>query len=582
MKECIKLAQAAALTAAIWVILGCSDDPAHQAQKKIYQKTSEAADLLAYKGDLEAARTQLNQALSVGGSPAAVREPAYLTMGALEMDNLQQQAAQLEAVKQPALDSLLQITEQIYRIEKLKAEQQRVTQLIESNEKEIEELQQSLEGGGSFGQGLRSKLAEAQEELAALKVSREEWMARAAAADEQLSLLQAQAEDYFQKAKTAAPDKRTELEKTGYEILLQKKSFYSDKQEAVTQVAMLERKIALLEPRMQRLAQAVEDIQNKLEGLRQSAQLAQLRAAHRQLAEQIQQEMAALRRMVTELRGNIQSYQQQYEQVTAALEKVLETYNQVRSPNTLPAVLYRKGQIQSLAGRLAGSRLQFELLMSMSIEGLIQAAGGDTDVEEILREAMLTVAEDEWLTKAAAAFDQADETFERALTEGRTLGGEAGKRFAANVMASRLLNLHSKMKLADSLDRYELADATEAVLKEQMQKAAELGPAFTHLETMRILEKGLHYLPQMPYDSELFFESIRPQLTAWKHVQGTPQEREQAAQQALTLIEQFEAEADEKLLSLLQVEKESVKTAIERGFEEPVATPLAVTEPNRF
>lgn len=581
MKEYVKLARAATLTAAVWVILGCSDDPAHQTQKKIYQKTSEAAAMLTYKGDLEGARTQLEQALSTSGTPT-VREPAYLTLGALEVDNLQRQAAQLEAAKQPALNSLLQITEQIYRIEKLRAEQQRVAQLIESNEKEMEELQQSLEGGGSFGHGLRSELTTAQEELAALKASRDEWAAKAAAADEQLSLLQAQAEDYFQKAKTAGPDKRAELEKTGYEILLQKKGFYSDKQEAVTQVAMLERQIALLEPRVQRLAQAVEDIQNKLEALRQSAQLAQLRVAHQQLAEQIQQEMATLRQMVSALRGHIQSYQQQHEQVSATLEKVLETYEQVRSPNTLPAVLYRKGQLQSLAGRLAGSRLQFELSMSMSIEQLIQAAGEDADAAEILREAVLTVAEDEWLSKAMAAFDQADEVFGRALAEERTLGGEAGKQFAANVTASRLLNLHSKMKLADSLDRYELAETTEAALKEQMQKAAELGPLLAQSETMRILEKGLQYLPQMPYDSELFFESIRPQLTAWKQAQGTPQEREQAARQALTLIEQFEANADEKLRGLLQAEKDAVKAAIARGFEEPTIAPVTTNEPNQF
>jgi len=433
-----------------------------------------------------------------------------------------------------------------------------------------------------FGQGLRSELTKTQEELAALKASRDEWAAKAAAADEQLSLLQAQAEDYFQKAKTAGPDKRAELEKTGYEVLLQKKGFYSDKQEAVTQAAMLERQIALLEPRVQRLAQAVEDIQNKLEALRQSAQLAQLRVAHQQLAEQIQQEMAALRQMVSALRGHIQSYQQQHEQVSAALEKVLETYEQVRSPNTLPAVLYRKGQLQSLAGRLAGSRLQFELSMSMSIEQLIQAAGEDADAAEILREAVLTVAEDEWLSKAMAAFDQADEVFGRALAEERTLGGEAGKQFAANVTASRLLNLHSKMKLADSLDRYELAETTEAALKEQMQKAAELGLPLAQSETMRILEKGLQYLPQMPYDSELFFESIRPQLTAWKQAQGTPQEREQAARQAMTLIEQFEANADEKLRGLLQAEKDAVKAAMARGFEEPTIAPVTTNEPNQF
>ncbi len=582
MKESIRTARAAVLSAAIWVLLGCSDDPAHQAQKKVSEKTEAAAALLAYEGNVEGALAQLDQALLAGGS-AAVREPAYLTLGNIELTELRRQAADLEAVKQPVLNTLIRLAEQVRRIGKLQNQQQGVSQMLDSGQKEIAELEQALAGGGPAGEGLVRELVKAQEELAALRAQHQEWTAKVSAAAERLSLLQAQADERFREAKLAVGARKTELETAGYEILLKKKSFYSHKQEALTQTEMVERQISLVEPRVERLSAAIEEIRGKLAGLRQSEQMAQLRAAQEELGRQIQQEMGVLYQMVTELRSGVRAYQQHYKQANEGIEKVLVTYDRVQSGSSRPTVLYKKGQIQSLAGQLAGSRLQFELMVSVSVEGLMKAAGGDGAVEALLREGMLTVAEDEWLTKANAFFDEADKTFEQALTEGRMLSGEAARQFAFHVTSSRLLNLHSKMKLADSLNRFETADAVEAVLKEQMQKAAELGPIFTQSETARLLEKGLNYQPRMPYDTELYFESLRPQLSAWRQVQGTPQQREQAARQAIAMIEQLEAQADEKLLRLLQAEKQTIQAAIERGFEEPApsAVPSPFGEPNQ-
>lgn len=583
MKNSIKAAQTVLLSAAIGLLAGCSDDPAHQAHKTVSAKTEEAAALLTYEGNLEAVRARVDEAISAGGGPA-VQEPAYLTLGNVELTELRQLAADWEAAKQPVLNILIHLVDQVRRIGTLRDQQMGVSQMIEISRSEISELEQALSGGGPAGEGLVQELARAREELAALQTQRAEWAAKADAADQQLSLLQAQADERFREAKLAAGQRKTDLEKTGYEILLKKKEFYSSKQEAVTQVQMFDRQIALVQPRVERLTAGIQEIRTKLEGLRQSEQLAQLQTAQQQLAQQIQQETDTLRQMVAELREHLAAYQQQYGQLDSAIEQTLRTYERIQSRTSQPTVLYKKGQVYSLAGQLSGARLLFELMVSVSVEELIKAAGGDAAVEALLREGLLTVAEDEWLNKAAAAFDEADKAFEQALASGRALGGEAAGQFAVNVTASRLLNLHSKMKLADSLDRYEMADAVEAVLKEQMQKAAELGPAFTQSETARLLEKGLNYVPPVPYDSELFFESIRPQVTAWKQLQGTPEQREQAARQALMLIEQLEAKADEKLLKLLQAEKQAVQTAIERGFNEPVPVPGAgpsFGEPNQ-
>lgn len=582
MKACIRTAQALVLSAVLFGLSGCSDDPAHQAQKKIHQKTEAAAALLTYEGSPEKAKAQLEQALAAGGTPV-VREPAYLALGNLELMELRQQAAQLDAAKRPVTDILIRLADQVRRTGKLRTQLQGVSRTLDSGEKEIAELEQALAGGGPAGEGLLRELDKAREELAALVAQRQQWAAKAAAADEQLSLLQAQADERFREAKLAQGPRKTDLEKAGYDILLKKKGFYFEKQEVLTQLEMIERQTALVQPRVERLAAAVEEIRTKIQTLRQSEQLRQLRDTQQQLTAQIQQELGALRQMVSQLREQTAACQRQYEQIQANVEKTLQTYQRVQTRASMPTVLYKTAQVQAFSGQMAASRLQFELTVSLAVEGLLAASAGDADIESLLREGMLTVAEDEWLSKAAAAFDQADQTFEQALTEGQMLSGEAARQFALHVTSSRLLNLHSKMKLADSLNRFEMADAVEAALKEQMQKAAELGPIFTQSETARLLEKGLNYQPRMPYDTELYFESLRPQLSAWRQVQGTPQQREQAARQAVAMIEQLEAKADEKLLRLLQDEKQTIQAAIERGFEEPApsAVPSPFGEPNQ-
>ena len=103
--------------------------------------------------------------------------------------------------------------------------------------------------------------------------------------------------------------------------------------------------------------------------------------------------------------------------------------------------MYKQAQTHALIGSVYGSRLRFESSLSLSVEGMINAAEGDSALQGLLQEGFLTVAEDQLLAKAVESFDLADQTFEQALSAGRSLGGEAGRQFILNVTKSRLLNL---------------------------------------------------------------------------------------------------------------------------------------------
>jgi hypothetical protein len=577
-----KLIGAAVLAAVLGMSAGCSDDPANQAERSAQQKTAEAMDLYLYKGDGEAARARLDAAMAQRGSRLS-RDAAALAMGNLDLGQIRRQSSELELTKVPAQQELAGIQEQIRRIQKLQIQQRRIQQLIETGDQEIIELRQALEGGGPFEKGLREELAQAQEQLSRLEGERQEWAAREAAADSQLAALQARADEQFRQAKASSGSQQISLEQAGYQILLEKKPFYFDKQEAVNQLELLDSRIAQVRPRKELLERGIAQTEQKIAGLENSAELAQLRTQQNELAAQLGREEGLLREQLNRFKQNVAAYRQAVERLTESLKILLERYEGIQSRDAQPTVLYKKGQVQSLSGSVMASRLVFEANVSLAVESMIQAAGSDEALKAVLQEGFLTVAEDQLLTAATESFDQADQTYEQALSAGRGLGGEAGKQFVLNVTQSRLLNLRAKMKLADSLDRYELAEKIQAALEEQIQKAAELGPGFTQSETARLLEKGLHYIPQMPYDSELYFEEIRAEISSWKQVQGTPQQREEAARRALALIGQYEAQADEKLLQMLQPEKQALQAAIERGFTEaaPVPSARAGGEPNQ-
>lgn len=574
----------AGLLAALGLIGGCNDDPSHEADLKAQEKTADAMDLLAYKGDTEQVRQQVQAAMASGGS-GLTRDSVYLALGNLDLSSSRKQAGDLELIKVPAYEDLARIQDQLLRVIKLQLQRQRVQHLLVSGDQEIQELREVLTGNDKLP-GLQKELADAEAKEQQLIDQKEQWAQKQAAADSQLQALQEQADAKLQQAKTAPADRIAALEQEGYQILLQKKDYYYNKQEAVNHLTLLDDQIALVRPVIERLQGAIQLTEDKIARLEQSEELANLRIEQQELGKEITGEQDTLRDQLTQFKGSVTLYRQTSDRVLASLEDVLGQYDKIQSRQPQATVTYNKAQTQSLAGSVTARRLLFESNVSVAVEGMIRTVEEDAALRNLLQDGLLTVPEDQLLNKAVGYFDQADKTFEEALSAGRALGGDPGKQFALNVTKSRLLNLHAKMKMADSLDRYELAEQTQAALDEQKARAAELGPAYTQSETAKLLEKGLNYIPKMPFDSELFFESLRPQITAWRQVQGTPAQREAAARMTLQAIEQLEAEADEKLMALLQPEKQAIQQAIERGFTEetpPITGPRpGPGEPNSF
>ena len=574
----------AGLLMVLGLISGCSDDPSHQADMQMQEKTAAAIDSLVNKRDVEQARRQLDSALAIRGS-AESRDSALLTSGDLEYTEAGRQVSDLELMTLPAQRVLIAAQGQIRRILKLQVEQQRTQQLIDSGDQEIQELKQVLAGDGNVLPGLHNELAEAKRKMQQLEQQKQQWQQKENEADNQLQALQTRADEQLEQSRQAPAAQQAAMEQAGYQTLMQKKDSYFDKQEAVTQLDALDKQIALVSPVIERLTAYIQETEQKITGLENSQELVMLRAQRQALAADIGTEQATLRDQLSAFKKEVAGYRSACELALASLDKVAGIYDKVQSRSSRPTVLYKKAQTQSLTASVYASRLLFESHISLAVEGMINSAGEDAALRSLLQDGMVTVAEDQLLAKAVELYDAADKTFEQALSEGRSLGPDNSKQYILNVTKSRLLNMHAKMKLADSLDRYELAEKTQATLDELRQKAAaDLGPAYTQSETARLLEKGLNYVPKMPFDSELFFEAIRPNITAWRQVQGTPAQREAAARQALQQIQQIEAEADEKLLRLLQPEKQALESAIANGFTEetPAAPRSRTTEPNNF
>lgn len=563
----------------IGFLAGCSDNPDRQAARAIQETTAQTLDSLqghVNREKLTKAQADLQSAANLRGAGDA-KDAALLAAGNLQIMQAREDVINLELTRVPVTGQIRQIQQYARRVTQVQLQKQRIEQLLTQADQELLDLQRHLSGADDQV-GLQAQLIAEQTRLSDLMDQKLQWQQKADEADRRLQSLQARADDTLGRAGQAAGDEKATLEQTGYDLLMQKKDYYLAKQGAMDQVSNLDDQVALVRPSVERLQENIRQTEEKISQLKQSDQLQQLRDLKRDLEAEENQEKENVAQQVRELQQYAETFRTASEAIVTELEAVLETYQQIRSRDQQPIVNFKTAQTRALLGSVLASRLYFEVDFRTAVDGLIESV--DSDIQPLLQEAATAGPQEELVTRTLESFDKADEAFESALSSGSSLG----KDFKADVTKSRLIALDEKMRLADRLDRYELAQTTQTRLDELRQAAVEeFGPTFTLSETARLLEQGLDYMPRVPVDSELFFESVKTQLSAWKSLQGT--EQEQAARQTLAAIEQLEAQADENLLKLLEPEKRAIRTAIEQGFSQqaaPSASTRGPGEPNSF
>ena len=560
------------------LVPGCTEDSEQANDREIREKTAQAmAELGGYISEdkITAAQGMIQSALSkrTGGA----RDSALLIDGNLKLMDLRSKALELDLLIPPVMRQFRIIQEDARRVSQIQLQKQQIDQLILEADKEIQELKDYLNTGTDTAPSLHRQLEIQQTALADLTNQKAQWQQKAQDAERTLQALQQQADDALEQADLASGTQKAELETSGYQRLLQKKNPYIQKQEALDQISSLEDQIELVQPTIRRLNENIDETTRTIASLQQSPQLQQLRNLQQDLNRETLREQQALAAQVRSLEEQADTCRKTWQTLQEEMQQALEVYSQIRSRELQATVYFKQGQIQALLGSHLASRLYFESELGLAIEGLIESS--DKTIESTLRPAMAIVAEDELIRQAMENYDKADESFASALSAGSGLG----KDFQADVTKSRLLTLDEKMRLADRMDRYELAEAAQSRLDTLRQEAVEkYGPTFTLSETARLLEKGLDYAPRVPFDSTLFFDSIKSQLSKWRTLQGPQQEQE--AHRTLEQIRQLETQADETLLKLLAPEKQAIETAIEQGFPEQAAggSSSQPAEPNGF
>jgi hypothetical protein len=158
------------------------------------------------------------------------------------------------------------------------------------------------------------------------------------------------------------------------------------------------------------------------------------------------------------------------------------------------------------------------------------------------------------------------------------LGNEA----QCSILKSQVLALHSKMQLADLLEEFDLANASETAMNEVIQKGDEMGACFTQSEAMRVIvNEGLDYLPSLPLNMEVFLEGKKQELSEWKSLPVS--EQESVVDENLQQIDELIAEYGQEAAVQLEPLKQEMISAKEGGFQEPeISTPSPFGDPNSF
>jgi hypothetical protein len=174
-----------------------------------------------------------------------------------------------------------------------------------------------------------------------------------------------------------------------------------------------------------------------------------------------------------------------------------------------------------------------------------------------------------------ALFDQAIEKYEEALSGASRIGDDA----ECSVMKSELLAYHGKLRFAEKIEEYDIANATEEAMESLKQKGSELGACFNQSEAMRIVtNEGLNYTPSLPLNMTVFLEGKKQELSAWKRLPVS--EQEPVVDQNIMLIDALIAEYGEDAAAELEPLKNEMLAAKEAGFTEPEPDMGGPGEPN--
>jgi hypothetical protein len=455
---------------------GCGENPERAAQKKAEAAVEAAMKEFAAKGDFDKAQKTLKQALAEVSGGGAGQEFVLLVDGSLkygQANKMQDELTPLWTSMDNNLDELSSIFSQI---SKTQSEKVQIETSLRSREEEKRQLLAQLEGDAN-GPGLAAKLKDAQAKLSELKSQKGQLEQKLSEQLKQATELQRQADELLAKAELATGDRKSQLQKQAYDVLLGsggnagKNAYLSEAQNLQDEVKTVESEITMVEPQVTMLTEQVDQNRKRIDALDKSDFV----ASSNQRLVAIGTTLARFQGEFSAILGQIEQTQSQLagkmKQITDLFLSAQKNFKRITTEESL------RDFARVAAAEASLSLAQFESDYALSLRRAaarltILASGEATDSQAQLK----TLAQryldesEELVSKALAGYDDASSLYGKIPAK--------KDEFAIAVLKNNILALAQKAYLAERVENMDAKAKAIEQAKDLINKAVKFDQAF--------------------------------------------------------------------------------------------------------
>ncbi len=545
---------------AVFVIVGCSDNPQNEAAKQLRQNAEKALEMAA-KGDIDKAAQDVQAALRDAARAGSAAEPVLLASADLTFEQAQRQQSALAVVGELASVALDEISLQVRRISSLQIQKDRLNYLLAATDREIEELSQCINGGPK-GPGIQEKLAAENKKLSQLEELKADFEQQRQRAQDSVDAIGQQADRKLRQAEATYGDEKLELAHAGYDLLLTRKSHFLDAQAAGDQIRSIESQIAIVQPLMQKLQSDLASVQQQINDIRNSPQRQDSQAQLTEADRQIDEHSSRIAWLVTDLKKLQATYSKAVDETISLFQKAADKYKKIRSQSARKAAAVGLADCYGQIAMAALDSMRFQQYFSSRLQSIARV------IESRTANTLNEVAS-QYAGASSDYAQNAKDSFNLAIDEYSKLQKRfaAGRdEFACDVLKNYILVLYGKMVVSEYLAEQDVVDEVLAQADELMEKAQNCDPGFSRSITARLLTGSTEFVPSMAVDSTIYYTELKKEFQAWKALRG--EDKEVEVNRLLAMLDGMGQPEDLDVFNrIIGPERQQLEAALARGFK---------------
>ncbi|MDO8303136.1 MAG: hypothetical protein Q7T18_07835 [Sedimentisphaerales bacterium] len=461
----------------ITLVAGCRDTDEHASAKQAHAAVKAAMKEFAAKGDFVAAQKTLKQALSGDSVNSGEQNVVSLVEGSLKYGQADQLGQSLDpnwASIRQNLEELSGIAGQIIQV---RLEKEYLESTLRSRQEEQKQLGVQLDGDATSPGGIAAKLKDAQTKLADLKSQQRELSQKFNETLKQATTIQRQADELLAKAELAQGDKKADLQKQAYAVLLGtgdttgKNAYLAEAQQLKDQLDTTESEIALVGPKVATFTAQSEKIRTRIDELDKSdfaTKSNERLTTIGSLNTSFQEEFAGILGQIKQTQELLAEKMQQITDMFLAAQKDFKKITSDESLRDFARIAAAEASASEARVRSDYAFSQRQLAARLTILSSTDATDSLAEIKTLAQRYLDD--SDEYAAKAIADYNNASNLYGKI---------PVGKNdFAVAVLKKRIFVLAQKAYLAERVENMDVKNDTLNQAKDLIDKAVKFDPTF--------------------------------------------------------------------------------------------------------